>query len=56
MRRRALLLAGALFLVLGCGKDTTGLPQPDPKPKPVPPATGMVAPVTHADSGVAVAR
>ncbi len=50
MRRRTLLLAGALFLVIGCGKDSTGVPQPDPKPKPAPPATGMVAPVTHPDT------
>jgi len=52
MRRRALLLAGALFLVLGCGKDSTGIPQPDPKPRPVPPSTGMVVPATAPDTAL----
>ncbi len=56
MRRRTLLLAGALVLLLGCGKDSTGIPQPDPKPKPAPPATGAVAPVTQPDTTVAVVR
>ncbi len=54
MRRRTLLLAGALFLLLACGKDSTGIPQPEPKPKPQPPATGMVAPVVHADTAATV--
>ncbi len=53
MRRRTLLLAGALLLVLGCGKDSTGVPQPEPKPKPEPPATGARAPVTPPDTMVA---
>ena len=56
MRRRSLLFAGALLLVLGCNDSTSPLPQPDPPPKPKPPATGMVAPVQTPDTAVAVHR
>ncbi len=56
MRRRSLLLAGALVLVLGCKDSTDPLPQPDPQPKPPPPATGMVVPTASPDSSLIVAH
>ncbi len=56
MRRRTLLLTGAVMLVLACGKDSTGVPQPDPKPRPQPPATGAVTAVPSPDTTVAVQR
>ncbi len=56
MRRRSLLLAGALVLVLGCKDSTDPLPQPDPQPKPQPPATGTVVPTAAPDTGLIVAH
>ncbi len=57
MRRRPLLLAGVLFLALGCSKGPTSPnPTPDPGPKPNPPATGAVVPNALADTAVAVMR